>query len=76
MMVLRSVETTKVERSCSLFVFITLIINTAQKCDFISLELNIYEELTGTDTSRLAPPTCHRRAERIKKIYLKVSAFT
>ena len=41
-------------------------------CGFISLELNIYEELTGKGALRFAPPTCHRRAERMKKIYLSV----
>lgn len=41
-------------------------------CGFISLKLIIYEELTGKGALRFAPPTCHRRAERMKKIYLSV----
>lgn len=41
-------------------------------CGFISLKLKIYEELTGKVSLRLAPPTCHRRAERMKKFTLKV----
>ena len=40
-------------------------------CGFISLKLKNYEELTGKGSLRLAPPTCHRRAEQMKKIYLK-----
>ena len=40
-------------------------------CGFITLELMNYEDLTGKCLSRLAPPTCHRRPEQMKKIYLK-----
>ena len=46
--------------------------NNAQWCGFISLKLKNYEELTGKGALRFAPPTCHRRAERMKKIYLSV----
>ena len=51
--------------------FICFFYYNAQWCGFISLELTIYEELTGKGALRFAPPTCHRRAEHIKKIYLK-----
>lgn len=36
-------------------------------CGFISLKLIIYEELTGKGALRFAPPTCHRRAERVEE---------